>query len=69
MSEPTITIHNAQTGEVISRPMNEEELAQYEIDQVEAAAKKLADAEKLAARNALLDKLGITNEEAKLLLS
>lgn len=64
-----ITIHNVETGEIISRPLDENELAQVEIDRANAAA-ATAEKEKAAAdKAALLTRLGITNEEAKLLLS
>ena len=66
-------IINCETGEVIDRELNAEELAQKEIDQAayEAAeAIRLAEAEaKATAKAALLDRLGITAEEAVLLLS
>lgn len=53
----------------IEREMNDAEFAQYEADAA-AAAKEAADAAaKEAARSALLEKLGITADEAKLLLS
>ena len=66
---PTIKIHNAETGEVIEREMNAEELAQWEADQAAFAAQMQAQAEAAAAKAALLERLGITEEEAKLLLS
>lgn len=65
----TIKIHNAETGEVIEREMNAEELAKWEADKAAAEAKAQAKAEVEAAKAALLEKLGITEEEAKLLLS
>jgi len=34
----TIKIHNVETGEVIERDMNAEELAQWETDQAKALA-------------------------------
>jgi hypothetical protein len=67
-----IKIHNVQTGQIIEREMNDEELAQWEADQAAAeakAAKLAAEAEaKEAARAELLARLGITEDEAKLLL-
>jgi len=69
MSNPIITIHNAQTGEIITREMNAEELAQYESDQLAAAEAENKALEVEAKRQALLERLGITEEEAKLLLS
>ena len=60
---------NTQTQEVIVRDANEIELASYQLLQ-EKNAKELAEAEAQAtAKAALLDRLGITADEAKLLLS
>lgn len=61
--------HNVETNEVIERDMNAEELAQLAESQAEAVALAEAKAAKEAAKNALLEKLGITEDEAKLLLS
>jgi predicted metal-dependent HD superfamily phosphohydrolase len=61
--------HNATTGEVIEREMNAEELAQWEIDKAKATERQAAEAQKAAEKAALLSKLGITEDEAKLLLS
>ena len=64
----TIIIHNATTGEIVAREMNAEELAQYEADQAKAILEKAAEATKAADKAALLSKLGITEDEARLLL-
>jgi hypothetical protein len=64
----TIKIHNVETGEIIEREMNAEELAQQVTDQTAETARQAAEAQKAAAKQALLDKLGITAEEAQLLL-
>lgn len=68
-----ITINNAITGEVITRDMNETELAQLEADQAQAKkeATAQAKAEKAAAdkRQTILDRLGITNDELLAILS
>ncbi len=69
MSKPTIIIHNAETGEIIEREMNADELAQWKLDQADAAAKQQAKADSAAAKAALLERLGITEEEAKLLIN
>ena len=69
MSKPTIKIHNATTGEIIEREMNKEELAQLQIDSADEARKLAAAEAKAEAKTALLDRLGITADEAKLLLS
>ena len=65
----TIKEHNVETGEVIEREMNAEELAQWEADKAEQAATAQAEAQKAADKSALLAKLGISEAEAKLLLS
>jgi hypothetical protein len=63
-----VRIHNLETDEVIDREMNDAELAQYEADQLAFAAVNEAAAQKAADRAALLAQLGITEEQAKLLL-
>lgn len=63
-----ITEHNATTGEITTREMNAEELAQQEIGMLERAAQIEAKNTKIAEKAALLNKLGITEDEAKLLL-
>jgi hypothetical protein len=72
MSRPIIRIHNVSTDEVIDREMNNAEFAIYEAEQLEQATKQAeeqAEAEaKAVEKQALLDRLGITADEAKLLL-
>ena len=50
------------------REMNSAEFAQYKIDQSEAEARADAQITKAAARQAVLDKLGLTADEAAALL-
>jgi hypothetical protein len=69
MTNPMIRIHNLETNEIIDREMNAEELAQYEIDKANAATKAQAEADAAEAKAALLERLGITEAEARLLLS
>jgi len=69
MSNPIIVIHNVETGEVVEREMNAEELAIYEINLANAAKEKAAEEKAKADKAALLERLGISAEEAKLLLS
>jgi hypothetical protein len=64
----TIKYVNVETGEEIEREMNAEELAQFETDKAAAQAEKAAQAATAAARQAILDRLGLTAEEAALLL-
>lgn len=61
--------HNIATGEVTERDMTAEEVAQWETDKLEAEAIKTAEATKATEKAALLTKLGISEDEAKLLLS
>jgi hypothetical protein len=68
MTKPMVRIHNVETNEVIDREMNDVEFAAYEADQAaQATAQAEADA-KAATRAALLTRLGITEEEARILL-
>lgn len=67
-SRPLVRIHNAQTNEVIDREMNDTEFAQYQADQAAQAIADSIAAQKAADRAALLTQLGITEEQAKLLL-
>jgi hypothetical protein len=68
MTRPIIAIHNAETGEFIEREMNDSELADYETNKAADLAAQTAATEKAKAKAALLAKLGITAEEATLLL-
>lgn len=68
MSNPTITIFDLETGEEVTRPMTDEEVAQYEIDTAKMNAEITAENEAANAKAALLNRLGITAEEAALLL-
>jgi FMN-dependent NADH-azoreductase len=60
--------HNATTGEVIERDLTEQEISQIEIDAAESEAQKAALDAKAEAKAALLDRLGLTADEAKLLI-
>ena len=68
MTKPMITIHNSATGEIVEREMSDEELAQWNLNQASAIAKKAEAEAKAAEKAALLERLGITADEAKLLL-
>ena len=64
----TIKIHNATTNEIIEREMNAKELNQWEADKAEVAQRKAEAEAKATARQVILDRLGLTADEAKLLL-
>ena len=64
-----VRIHNIETDEVIDREMNDAEFAQYQTDQASQATAQAEAEAKATAKAALLAQLGITEEQAKLLLS
>jgi len=61
--------HNVETNEIIEREMTASEIAQIESDMLQTQLEAETFAIKKAEKNALLAKLGITADEAKLLLS
>jgi hypothetical protein len=66
------TYTTSDDGGVTSRPMNETEIATYEAIladiKKEKASQDKAAADKASARQAVLDRLGISADEAALLL-
>jgi hypothetical protein len=64
-------IHNIETGEIVDveREMTKAELDQLQKDQAEAQLLMETEAAKATEKAALLEKLGITADEAALLLS
>ena len=62
-------IVNVETGEIIEREMINAELKQAEKDKKAYQAEIAAAEAKAQAKAALLEKLGITEDEAKLLLA
>jgi hypothetical protein len=64
-----LKIHDVSTGEIIERELTPEEMQDRATLAAEVAAEEEANAQKAIAKAALLDRLGITEEEAKLLLS
>jgi hypothetical protein len=67
--EKTYSIYDGLTGETIVRPMTEAEIAEYDQGTLEADQRRQAAQDARAAKSALLEKLNITENEAKLLLS
>jgi hypothetical protein len=61
--------HNCTTNEVIERDANAEEIAQQAIDEAQDVQAELNAVAKAQAKTALLERLGITADEAKLLLA
>jgi hypothetical protein len=67
MSKPIVRIHNIETDEIIDREMTNAEFKEYEADQKLQAIALAEMQAKAQAKAALLDRLGITEDEAKLL--
>ena len=67
--ELNVTIHNVETGEIVVQPMTAEEIEIIEEDRKETEAMLAEKETKAAQKAALLERLGITEDEAKLLLA
>jgi hypothetical protein len=61
--------HNVTTGEVVERNMTKDEADQYAKDQAASVARIAEQEAKATAKAALLERLGISAEEAALLFS
>ena len=68
MTKPIIRIHDTATDEIIDREMTTAEFKIYEVEQEINKAKKEAILAKEIQRQAILDRLGLTVDEAKLIL-
>tara|TARA_R110002126_G_scaffold260868_1_gene403834 strand:- start:67 stop:276 length:210 start_codon:yes stop_codon:yes gene_type:complete len=68
MTTAQIQIHDVLTGEIVLREMTADELAQVEKDKTQRQVDAAAQTAKQAARQAVLDKLGLTADEAAALL-
>jgi hypothetical protein len=64
-----ITEINLGVNSIIEREATEEELAQFELNAADSLARQAELKAQQKAKNELLNKLGITAEEASLLLS
>jgi hypothetical protein len=73
MTTPQATIHDAITGEIVTRDFNADELAQLAIDETQAkkdaAAQAKADQTAADKRQIILDRLGLTTDEFQTLIS
>jgi hypothetical protein len=67
MKRPQVRIYTGN-GEFIDREMNDDEFDQYKIDEKEAAAQKAEIAAKEIARQAILDRIGLTVDELQTIL-
>jgi hypothetical protein len=70
MSNLTITIHNVVSGEIITREMDADELAAYEINKENIAKEKQLEAQNIVKRETAESKLatlGLTADDLKAL--
>lgn len=65
----TITQHNVETGEILTRELTAEEIAENEANAKKAEAEREERAKLAAEKQAVLDKLGLSPEEAAVLLA
>ena len=68
MSKPIIRIHDLSTNEIIDREMNAAEYKQHLKDVEKEEARKAEIEARKTERQAILDRLGLTADEAQLLL-
>jgi hypothetical protein len=71
MSNPMMRIHNMETNEVVDREMTDAEYADHQaafLPEPLTAEEEAIEVAKAAAKVAVLERLGITAEEAALLL-
>lgn len=66
---PLVTEHNIETGITETREMNDLEFASYEEGIKLEEIRKVVALEKQQARQALLDRIGLSEEEVELLLN
>ena len=63
MTKPTIRIHDVTTNEVIDREMTDLEYEIYQAEKAKDVVDAQIAADKLAAKEAALNKLGLTADE------
>lgn len=68
MTKPIVVVHNTETGEIMEREMTAAEAKVYDADIERVEARKVEGQAKEAARAAILDRLGLTADEAAILL-
>lgn len=67
-TRPMVRIHDLTTNEIIDREMDDIEFAQYQEDLKAQELAQIEAEKKAIQRQAILDRLGLTADEAKLLL-
>jgi hypothetical protein len=67
-TRPIVRIHDLATDEVIDREMNDAEFAEYQKDKTAQAIIQAEAEARETQRQAILERLGLTADEAKLIL-
>ena len=67
MTKPMIRIHDTETNEVIDREMTDAEFTEYSKEAAATAERLEAEAAEKAAKLAVLQQLGLTDEQAVVL--
>jgi inosine/xanthosine triphosphate pyrophosphatase family protein len=68
MTKPMVRIHNLETNEIIDREMTDAEFAKAKADQAAQAIAKAEAEAKAAAKQVILDRIGLTVDELKTIL-
>ena len=68
MTKPQVKEYNCETQEETTRDATAAEIAQFKIDADNVARAKAEAEAKAAQKQAILDRLGLTADEAKLIL-
>jgi hypothetical protein len=69
MSKPIKRIYDCETGETIDREMTDAEFADFQIGEAKFEAQQAEAEAKATQKSALLERLGISEDEARLLLA
>ena len=69
MIKPTIRIHDLATDEVIDREMTDAEYAEYQAEKAKQVAADEQARQTAVQKAALLERLGLTEDELKTILS
>lgn len=68
MPNPTIRVHDIETGETVDRPMTKEEFADYQAGLNALSEDKAAQEQNKTLKESAYEKLGLTAEEITALL-
>jgi len=68
MTKAMVRDHDLLTGEIVDREMTDKELSQLQADIAEKTKREADQADKDAAKQAVLDKLGLSVDEVAALL-